>query len=194
MLLNGASGIPLGPPTRLALKVRPVFIGLLVVQFLMTLSRFFIMDLWGAMLTFMVVSMGCFVVSTGGGMDTTYCLYYGLMCLVNGIFDVILCVERCVHVKYALFELRAPVIFNVASVVFLISPAVELAGSALAGWVYADAQEAESRLLMAQPNYASAIAQRAAIREDLEAAARGRPPPPRPSEGFMPFQGRSHHL
>merc|ERR1719231_1230925 len=104
------------------------------------------------MLSLLVVLMGSFVVSTGGGMDLTYCLYYGLMCLVNGIFDVILCIERVMHVKYPMFSRHAPVMFNVASAVFILCPLVELSATALAAVIYMDAQEAESRLLL--PRYA----------------------------------------
>merc|ERR1740129_2390492 len=117
------------PPTRFALKARPVFLALLAFQGLPMVGRFVIMDLWGAVLTLLVVLMGSFVVNSGGGMDTTYCLYYGLMCLVNGVFDIILFVERWIHVKYPLFAARAPFMFNFASVVFLLCPMVEMAST-----------------------------------------------------------------
>lgn len=182
----------IGPPTRFALKARPVFVGLLVVQALLMVGRFIIMDLWGAMLTLLVVLMGTFVISSSGGMDTTYCLYYGLMCLVNGIFDVILCVERCIHVKYSIFAREAPVMFNIASAVFLLCPAVEMASTVLAAYIYVDAQESEARLVL--PHYPTTQTDIASMREELQAAAQGRPRPWRPDQGFRPFEGRSHHL
>mmetsp|Transcript_139815 Transcript_139815/g.434887 ORF Transcript_139815/g.434887 Transcript_139815/m.434887 type:complete len:192 (+) Transcript_139815:3-578(+) len=191
MLLPPAAGGP-GPPTRFALKARPAFVGLLLVQAVLTLGRFVIMDLWGAMLTLLVVLMGIFVISSSGAMDTTYCLYYGLMCLVNGIFDVILCLERWMHVKYSIFARNAPVMFNVASAVYLLCPAVEMASTVLAAYVYMDAQESEARLVL--PHLPSAQAEVLSMREELEAAARGRPGPQRPDQGFRPFEGRSHHL
>mmetsp|Transcript_6149 Transcript_6149/g.13997 ORF Transcript_6149/g.13997 Transcript_6149/m.13997 type:complete len:192 (-) Transcript_6149:100-675(-) len=191
MLLPPSTG-SLGPPTRFALKARPVFISLLVFQAILMVGRFVIMDLWGAMLTLLVVLMGSFVISSSGGMDTTYCLYYGLMCLVNGIFDVILCVERWMHVKYSLFARNAPTMFNVASAVFLLCPAVEMASTVLAGYIYMDAQESESRLVL--PHLSATQADVASIREELEASAHGRPRPWRPDQGFRPFEGRSHHL
>lgn len=176
------------PPTRFALKARPYFVGLLVLQALLMCGRFLIMDIWGAVLTLLVVLMGSFVVTSGGGMDTTYCLYYGLMCLVNGIFDIILFVERWIHVKYPLFAARAPVMFNVASVVFLLCPMVEMASCVLAAYIYMDAQETETRLML-PPQYATT----SSMRDDLEAAARGRPLGVR-AEGWRPFEGRCHHL
>mmetsp|Transcript_111442 Transcript_111442/g.296139 ORF Transcript_111442/g.296139 Transcript_111442/m.296139 type:complete len:192 (-) Transcript_111442:91-666(-) len=182
----------LGPPTRFALKARPVFVSLLAFQALLMIGRFIIMDLWGAMLTLLVVLMGSFVVSSSGGMDTTYCLYYGLMCLVNGIFDVILCVERWMHVKYTLFARNAPTMFNVASVVFLLCPAVEMASTVLAAYIYMDAQESEARFVL--PHLSATQADVASISEEVEAATRGRPRPWRPDQGFRPFEGRSHHL
>merc|ERR1719473_1998612 len=143
-----------GPPTSFALKARPYFIGTLILQCFLVIGRFLIMDLWGAMLTLLVVMMGTFVIGTGGCIDVTYCLYYGLMCFVNGLFDVILCVERCLHVKYTLFARQAPLMYNVASVVFLLCPIVELAATGLSAAIYMDAQEHESRLLL--PRHARA--------------------------------------
>lgn len=181
---------PLAPPTRFALKARPVFIGLLVVQALLMVGRFIILDIWGAVLTLVVVMMGLIVVGTGAGMDTTYCLYYGLMCLVNGVFDVILCVERWMHVKYPLFARSAPFMFNVASVVFLLCPVVEIASTVLSAYIYMDAQEQEARLML--PPYAVGFGGPS----DAEAVASpgGRPPRSRPDQGFRPFEGRCHHL
>merc|ERR1719399_2026855 len=130
------------------------------------------------------------VVSANGGMDTTYCMYYGLMCLVNGVFDVILCVERWMRVKYPLFASHAPFMFNFASVVFLVCPAIELASAMLSYYIYVDAQEAESRVLM--PHFQRQAREIAAA----QAAINGAPPGERrpPDQGFMPFHGRGHRL
>mmetsp|Transcript_42393 Transcript_42393/g.112192 ORF Transcript_42393/g.112192 Transcript_42393/m.112192 type:complete len:191 (-) Transcript_42393:43-615(-) len=180
------------PPTRFALKARPAFLGLLALQVLLMVGRFLIMDLWGAMLSLLVVMMGSFVVSTGGGMDTTYCLYYGLMCLVNGIFDVILCLERWMHVKYPLFSRTAPVMFNAASAIFILCPVVEIASTVLSAYIYMDAQEQETRLML--PHYSAAAAEMAAAQADIQAAAQGRPLPHRSDRGFKAFEGRNHRL
>mmetsp|Transcript_9653 Transcript_9653/g.22757 ORF Transcript_9653/g.22757 Transcript_9653/m.22757 type:complete len:187 (+) Transcript_9653:191-751(+) len=177
----------MGPPTRFALKARPVFVSLLAVQALLAIGRFVIMDLWGAMLTMLVVLMGTFVVSSNRGIDTTHCLYYGLMCLVNGVFDLILFVERWVHVKYAIFARDAPLMFNVASAVFLLCPLVEMASTVLAAYIYVDAQESEARLVLTRSQSDAP----SSARDELDAAAQGRP---RPYLGFAPFEGRSHHL
>eukprot|EP00747_Dinoflagellata_sp_TGD_P166710 gnl/TRDRNA2_/TRDRNA2_189924_c0_seq1.p1 gnl/TRDRNA2_/TRDRNA2_189924_c0~~gnl/TRDRNA2_/TRDRNA2_189924_c0_seq1.p1 ORF type:complete len:191 (-),score=32.37 gnl/TRDRNA2_/TRDRNA2_189924_c0_seq1:35-607(-) len=180
------------PPTRFALRARPVFIFLLCMQGLLVFGRFLIMDLWGAMLTMLVVFMGAFAVSSQGGMDATYCLYYGLMCLVNGIFDTILCVERGMHVKYAIFERRAPLIFNVASAIFIMCPVIEIAAAVLSGCIYMNAQEAESRALA--PHYAAIASESAALRRDLEEAAAGRPLPQHRDLGYTPYTGQCHKL
>mmetsp|Transcript_72845 Transcript_72845/g.213692 ORF Transcript_72845/g.213692 Transcript_72845/m.213692 type:complete len:191 (+) Transcript_72845:132-704(+) len=180
------------PPTRFALQARPLFLGILVAQVMLMIGRFLIMDLWGAMLSMLVVMMGSFVVSTGGGMDTTYCLYYGLMCLVNGIFDVILCLERWMHVKYPLFARNAPVMYNVASAIFVLCPVVELAATVLSAYIYMDAQEQETRLLL--PHYSAAAAEMAAAQADIQAAARGQPLPQRGDRGFKVFEGRCEKI
>merc|ERR1719379_620590 len=111
-------------------------------------------------------------------MDTTYCLYYGLMCLVNGIFDSILCTERWIHVKYSIFSRAAPLMFNVASAIFLLCPMVELASAVLAAYIYTDAQDAESsRLLFSNVGTVA----------DVEAATRAHRGQP-PDQAFLPFQ------
>ncbi|CAE7914153.1 unnamed protein product [Symbiodinium sp. KB8] len=101
----------------------------LPVQALLMVARFLILDVWGALLSLLILTLGTFVLATGAGVDTGYCLYYGLMCLVNGIFDAILFLERAVHVKYPLFSRHAPAVFNAASGVFLVCPIIELAAA-----------------------------------------------------------------
>mmetsp|Transcript_90653 Transcript_90653/g.143275 ORF Transcript_90653/g.143275 Transcript_90653/m.143275 type:complete len:188 (-) Transcript_90653:142-705(-) len=177
------------PPTSLALKARPVFIGTIVAQCLLVVARFLIMDLWGGMLTLLVVLMGTFVISSSGGIDITYCLYYGLMCLVNGIFDIILCIERWMHVKYNFFTHHAPLMFNVASLVFIICPIIELAATILAAVIYMDSQEAESRMLLPYGHGFNPI-DTADIGQNPEDRSNGQ----RRDQSFTPFVGRAHHL
>jgi len=180
MIFPNAASLNL-PPTRFALKARPYFIGLLGVQALLMVARFLILDVWGALLSLLILTLGTFVLATGAGVDTGYCLYYGLMCMVNGIFDAILFLERAVHVKYPLFSRHAPAVFNAASGVFLVCPIIELAAASLAAAIYIEASEQESRLLMPslqQLDFGSA--------QESEAG--------RPSEQFQAFTGRSYHL
>lgn len=174
------------PPTRFALKARPYFLSLLGLQGLLMVARFAILDLWGSLLMFLVMIMGMFSVCTGCGIDATYSLYYGLMCLVNGTFDVILFAERLAHTKYPLFTKVAPLEYNVASAIFLLCPVVEIVSAALAGYIYEEAQEMEARLFL--PNYASAAAD---VARATSLPSRRRT---QNDLGFAPFQGRSHHL
>eukprot|EP00927_Polykrikos_kofoidii_P040198 TRINITY_DN34405_c0_g1_i1.p1 TRINITY_DN34405_c0_g1~~TRINITY_DN34405_c0_g1_i1.p1 ORF type:complete len:207 (-),score=10.15 TRINITY_DN34405_c0_g1_i1:243-782(-) len=179
-MLVPASNVVL-PPTQFALKMRPVFVVLLVMQGLLMVGRFVILDIWGGMLTMLVVTLGALVVSPAGSMDTTYCMYYGLMCCVNGIFDSILCVERCMYVKYTLFSRAAPVLFNVASAVFILCPTVEVLATITSVCIYMDAQDAESRMLLGP------------LMRNADGDARGGNGPTA-DVGFVPFRGRCHHL
>lgn len=119
-------------------------------------------------------------------MDTTYCVYYGLMSLVLGVFDTILFVERWLHVKYPLFSRHAPMMFNVASFVCILCPAVELASAVLAAAIYMDAQEAEGQLMI--PRYAQER------REETQGDGSRQTPGGRIDQSFRPFEGRCHHL
>eukprot|EP00930_Biecheleria_cincta_P068616 TRINITY_DN5621_c0_g1_i1.p1 TRINITY_DN5621_c0_g1~~TRINITY_DN5621_c0_g1_i1.p1 ORF type:complete len:179 (-),score=26.06 TRINITY_DN5621_c0_g1_i1:208-744(-) len=135
------------PPTRFALKARPWFMVLLALQALLMLGRFVILDIWGALLSLLIITMGSFVLSTGIGFDTGYCLYFGLMCLVNGVFDAVLFIERAVHVKHPLLARSNPMVFNAASAIFILCPMVEMASASLAAAIFIDASEQESQLL-----------------------------------------------
>merc|ERR1719253_2053358 len=116
------------------------------------------------------------------------------MCFVNGIFDVILCVERMMHVKYTVFARHAPLMFNVASAVFILCPLIELSAACLASFIYMDAQENESRQML--PRYGSVAAAfdneaaAASLVQHAESSSQAR----RNTEyNFTPFQGRAHH-
>eukprot|EP00434_Breviolum_minutum_P030881 symbB.v1.2.027310.t1/scaffold2794.1/size70408/6 len=168
VLAHGAANLP---PTRFALKARPYFIGLLAAQAGLMVARFLILDVWGALLSLVILTLG---------VDTGYCLYYGLLCLVNGMFDAILFLERAVHVKYPVFSRQAPTVFNVASLVYLSCPLVELAAASLAAAIYIEATEQESRLLM------PALSPAADLSYDGEARQQ--------TEQFQAFTGRGYHL
>mmetsp|Transcript_29214 Transcript_29214/g.53342 ORF Transcript_29214/g.53342 Transcript_29214/m.53342 type:complete len:190 (+) Transcript_29214:45-614(+) len=180
-----------GPPTQFALKARPYFIFLLVLQGLLVVGRFLVLDLWGSMMTLLVVGMGCFIVSSSHGIDPQNCMYYGLICMVNGIFDLILCLERWMHLKFNFFSRDAPAVFNIASAIFILSPIVELSATVLSGLVYLDAQEAESRLILAQFNRAAEYNGVGPAGGADEVSGRIRP---RADVGFEPYCGRGHHL
>jgi len=177
VLAHGTANLP---PTRFALKARPYFIGLLAAQAGLMVARFLILDVWGALLSLVILTLGTSVLSTGAGVDTGYCLYYGLLCLVNGMFDAILFLERAVHVKYPVFSRQAPTVFNVASLVYLSCPLVELAAASLAAAIYIEATEQESRLLM------PALSPAADLSYDGEARQQ--------TEQFQAFTGRGYHL
>ncbi|CAK9062671.1 Uncharacterized protein SCF082_LOCUS32604 [Durusdinium trenchii] len=98
------------------------------------------------------------------------------MCLVNGIFDAILFLERAIHVKYPLFSRQAPAVFNAASLVCMTCPLVELAAASLAAAIYIEASEQESRLLM-PPSV------------DISYDGEARRP-----DQFQAFTGRGYHL
>eukprot|EP00913_Durusdinium_trenchii_P006664 g6262.t1 len=66
MVLPHAGTITL-PPTRFALKARPYFMGLLAAQAALMVARFLILDVWGALLSLLILTLGTFVLSTGAG-------------------------------------------------------------------------------------------------------------------------------
>merc|ERR1719453_2138040 len=97
------------------------------------------------MILLLVTLMGSFVISGECGVDITYCAYYGIMAFVSGVFDTILCLERATRSPYPLFSTKAPWIYNMASVVYLLCPVFELLSAYVSYLLFKDADEYESR-------------------------------------------------
>lgn len=183
-----------GPPSAFALKVRPYFIAMLAVQLLLCAGRLFISDFWGAMLMVLVTLVGSFVVSAETGVDITYCAYYGIMVFVCGVFDVILCVERAARSPHPVFARKAPVMYNVASAIYLASPLIEFLSAYITYLLFKDAEEWEEEEDAILPTATSYGTIRAGANSDRANSDR-RPPEPSnvprrpPAAAFTPFQG-----
>lgn len=173
------------PPTDYALRMRPVFVGCLIILAGLVVGKFAISDFWGAISLLLVVAMGAFCLTGDNGLNVTNCLFYAVMALISGIFDVIACVLYLQHSKYALFDTKAPTMVLVAQSVFVLSPVVLFVSGCLAYSIYSDARRAseESAPLGGGTDY----------RPYYDA-----PPPPPPSRPTrpqtQPFQGAGQRL
>jgi len=172
------------PPTDYALRMKPVFIGCLIVLAALVVGKFAISDFWGAISLMLVVAMGAFCLTGESGLNVTNCLFFAVMALISGIFDVIACVLYMQHSKYALFDTKAPTMVLVAQSVFVLSPVMLFISGCLAYSIYGDARRVseESAPLgggMGGNQYYDTPQQ----------------PPPRPNRPeAQPFQGQGQRL
>merc|ERR1719478_1790682 len=107
-------------PSNYALRMRPWFISSLVFLMMIVVGKFVISDYWGAVSLVFVVLMGVLVLSGDHGINATNALFYAVMAMISGIFDVISCMLYFQHFKYKLFEDKAPMLALLAQVIFII--------------------------------------------------------------------------
>jgi len=102
------------PPSPWAVRMRPVFITSLVMLMSVVVGKFVISDYWGAVSLIFVFLMGVLVLSGEAGINATNALFYSVMAMISGIFDVISCMLYFQHSKYKLFEEKTPTLALVA--------------------------------------------------------------------------------
>jgi len=129
------------PPTPYAIRMRPWFCFLLALCALLAIGKFAISDFWGGISMILVCMMGSFVITGEHGLNVVNCLFYSVMAMISGIFDVIACVMYLSHSKYALFDSKAPTMVIIAQTVFVASPIVLFASSCLSYAMYSDCRQ-----------------------------------------------------
>merc|ERR1719329_1364123 len=102
--------------------MRPWFISTLAFLMAIVLGKFIISDYWGGVSLVFVVLMGVLVLSGEYGINATNALFYAVMAMISGIFDVISCMLYFQHSKYKVFEAGMPTLVLIAQVIFIISP------------------------------------------------------------------------
>uniref|UniRef100_A0A7S4REQ6 Uncharacterized protein n=1 Tax=Alexandrium monilatum TaxID=311494 RepID=A0A7S4REQ6_9DINO len=129
------------PPTDFALRMRPVFILLLVTLSLLITGKFIIHDFWGAVNLLFVVLMGLFLLSGPSPINVSSAPFFCLMATVSGIFDTVTCILYFHHSLYSIFDPKAPTLVLLAQSVFLISPVALLVSAALSYAIFMDCRE-----------------------------------------------------
>merc|ERR1719161_1414734 len=73
-------------------------------------------------------------------MNVQYMCYFGIMCFINGIFDLVKCIDWMVKVSgmMPIFSSKAPLIHNLMSFTMIACPVVSLIGAWMAYIVYKD--------------------------------------------------------
>mmetsp|Transcript_43719 Transcript_43719/g.79786 ORF Transcript_43719/g.79786 Transcript_43719/m.79786 type:complete len:204 (-) Transcript_43719:8-619(-) len=134
-------------PTEYAIRMRPLLIGALLALCLIIVGRFAISDFWGAISLIFVVLMGAFSLSGEYGLNATNALFFCVMAVVSGVFDVISCVLYFQHSQYSLFDTKAPFLALLAQTLFLISPVVLFISAYLGYSIFGDCRDNMSESL-----------------------------------------------
>merc|ERR1719487_2254464 len=137
------------PPSNYAIRMRPWFIATLVMLMVIVVGKFIISDFWGAVSLFFVVLMGILVLTGDHGISATNALFYSVMAMISGIFDVISCMLYFQHSKYKAFEHNAPSIVITAQCIFIFSPIVLFISSAISYSIFSDCQRVAEEMMPA---------------------------------------------
>lgn len=141
------------PVSSFAVRMRPFFVASLFLLMGIVVGKFVIYDYWGAVSLVFVVLMGVFVLHGDRGINPTNALFYSVMAMVSGIFDVISCMLYFQHSKYKLFEDRTPTLALVAQVIFIISPIALFISAAISYSIFSDCRNEVEELLPMQDDF-----------------------------------------
>lgn len=186
-------------PSNYALRMRPWFTTTLVLLVSIVVGKFVISDYWGAVSLIFVVLMGVLVLSSEQGINATNALFYSVMAMISGIFDVISCMLYFQHSKYKLFESRAPTLALVAQVIFIISPIALFISAALSYSIFNDCRaHSEEFFPMAAADFDDYRYPQAGYGANAATRNQAAPRPGGQSgnarQPFVPFQGQGMHL
>mmetsp|Transcript_26455 Transcript_26455/g.69895 ORF Transcript_26455/g.69895 Transcript_26455/m.69895 type:complete len:214 (+) Transcript_26455:168-809(+) len=190
-------------PSDWAIRMRPAFLGMLAVLFMLVVGKFAIRDFWGAVSLIFVVLMGLFVVSGQYAVNASSALFYCVMAVISGIFDVISCILYFQHSKYKMLDEKASNIVLLAQVIFLVSPLALFASAGLSYSIFSDCRDHNAELYpLRGPGALSGLTDGMDYNTldwgVVQEAQANRPPqasqPAIPPQVTLPFQGRGLRL
>eukprot|EP00439_Symbiodinium_sp_Y106_P045485 s2223_g5.t1 len=130
----GAMG---GPPSAYALSRRPWVKFVLLLQSLLCLVRIVLfLDIMGAFLMAIMIAVGYFGIREE--INIQLLCYWGMMCLINGAFDLVKLIDVLVKNRMPLFSSKASSEYNIANGLALAIPVATLMGVPLAWWLFQD--------------------------------------------------------
>jgi len=181
-------------PTDYALRLRVPFIASLLILVLLVLGKFTIRDWWGAVSLIFVILMGLFVISGQYRVNASSAMFYCVMAVISGVFDVISCVLYFQHSKYKLFDHRASNLALLAQVVFLLSPAALFSSAMVSYAIFSDCRD-NAPDLMPFRGAGGDVDYAAVMGWDVAPGASGQPATTqRPPMTPVPFSGQGQRL
>jgi len=130
------------PPTDYCIRILPFFKLLIGLQLLCVIGSFVINDWWGGLSLLIVCVMGWLCTTGEGGLSITSCLYYAVIAIMCGVFDLIRCIMYFQKSQYGMFDKAAPTLVHVAQATMLLSPIFEFISGYIAWSMYKDCRNA----------------------------------------------------
>lgn len=188
-----------GPPSQLAITLKPWLLVVLVLQLLVCLARVvFLLDIMGGFIMFIMVAFGWY--GWKENMHITYICSWGALCTINGAFDAVRVIDYVVKATEPLVSSNKSFAYNAAGVTLISIPITCFLGTIMAWCLFRDCEHAmgpaydaesrpygdvERRPLMGGPAAGSAGA---------PAGPRGSGPAPSYTAPGGPFAGQGHRL
>mmetsp|Transcript_55046 Transcript_55046/g.152567 ORF Transcript_55046/g.152567 Transcript_55046/m.152567 type:complete len:195 (-) Transcript_55046:156-740(-) len=180
-------------PTEYALRMRPPFMGVLLVLAAIVIGKFVIRDLWGAISLLFVVLVGVFVLLGQYQVNASSALFFCVMAIISGVFDFVSCILYFQHSKYHVFHPKAPWIVLLAQAIFLLSPVILVASAALSYSIFSDCRDHAQEAFPIRGNmidYTSLLEAVPQAQPSAPSTARASSMP----AALVPFQGRAQRL
>jgi len=132
-----APPVQVGPPTEYARRCRPWMLALLVFQSIVCVVRIVpLMDIMGGFIMLITLALGWYAWKED--MHITFISSWGLLCLINGAFDLVRLIDFAVKTSMPLFSLDQGFWYNFFSAEQICIPASSLAGALLAWFIHKD--------------------------------------------------------
>jgi len=133
---------PSGAPSNYIIAKRPWMLSLLVAQTAICVLRMvLLLDIMGGFIMAICIGLGWYAWKLD--MHITFICYWGMMCLINGAFDLVRLIDKEVKSPLPMFSPQLPTMYNVASFVLLAIPLVTLPGALMAWYMYKSTTESE---------------------------------------------------
>mmetsp|Transcript_97209 Transcript_97209/g.296952 ORF Transcript_97209/g.296952 Transcript_97209/m.296952 type:complete len:198 (-) Transcript_97209:27-620(-) len=182
-----------GPPTEYMVSRRSRVLGVLVAQTVVCVMRVLVLRPAPVMDAFiMALAIGFGWYAYREDMHLTYFLYWGMMCLINGAFDLVKLIEVWVNAGTGFSIAAGASMANLQASTLVAVPCVSLAGAVIAWYMYKHHAEGDSGSYSERAPLRPPATQRSA--QPSAACSDFRPAPARPSQSFQSFSGAGQKL
>lgn len=168
------------PPSPYALNCRWVILTVLILQTISDVLRFVLVeDIMGGCIMLIIIGFGWYAYTHD--FSLSFFIYWGVLAFINGLLDVVQVTEYALYSSTPLFSSSESVWYNAASVVQILCPITELAGSVIAWLLYKNREDPEQMPLAAEDRGPRFVQER-------------RNPPQVSQEGYEAFRGTGQRL
>mmetsp|Transcript_1709 Transcript_1709/g.4250 ORF Transcript_1709/g.4250 Transcript_1709/m.4250 type:complete len:190 (-) Transcript_1709:58-627(-) len=175
-----------GPPSEYLKARQSLTLAILILQTVVCIARMcLLLDIMGGFIMAICVGFGWYAYKDD--MNITFLCYWGMMCLINGAFDLVRLIDFWVKSPQPFFDASLGLLYNCMSATLLAVPLVTLAGAVLAWYMYKNHSESDTGVY--EPAYG--MSRGGGNRERDPLMGRGAT---RPAASFTAFEGQGQRL